>query len=181
MDNLIVQASTYHYDMRHFGKYLDCTHGESGACYSNVFLFADFYKKVGREFDVVLTFGGRSWDNANVFGYHYVLRDTETREYIDPQYSRSTLLPVHEWTLAEYRKEFDEFVKDTGEIPTGDFAAFYGDFHRQYVEAGCLMLRAMARHKPPSKRCITQMLQECSGQGRIPMYGRSLVRKVMFD
>lgn len=180
---MIYQADTYKYDMKNFGRYLDCTHGRSGMCYFNVFTFADFYKEYGKSFNIVLTFGGRSWDDGVcTFGYHYILQDVVTGEYIDPQYRRSTFIPVHVWSLEEYRKEYEDFTSQRGEIPTGDFAAWYGFMYRDYVEAGCLMIRAMASGKSPTKKEIKEMLHECSYDvATKPTLGKSLVKSVIFD
>ena len=177
---MIKQAKTYQFDMNTFGAYQDCPSGNSGECYTNVFLFSDFYKQRGVDTDIILTIGGRSFDNANVFGYHFLLQDKNTKKYIDPQYRYFTFFELHRWSIEDYRKEYDEFLSKAGVTPTGDFCAWYCENFKDYVEAGSLLVRSMANYRKPTKVCINQMLQESVGYGTLPTYGECLIPDFMF-
>ncbi len=177
---MIHQADTYKYDMKHFGKDTKCDQGASGECYNNVFAFAKHYKQLGKIMNIILVFGGRAWDNNNVFGFHYLLQDANTGEYIDPQYRRYTFFPVHQWTVEEYKVDMKEFKKRFGYKQAEEFAAWYCDKHKDYVEAGSLMVRAMADYRKPSKKVIQERMKICCDVIK-PQQGKCLVKMVIFD
>lgn len=178
---MIYQADTYHYDMKHFGKYTECHHGEAGKCFNNVFAFAKHYNALGKTVDVILGIGGRAFDESNVFCYHFLLQDRETGDYIDPQYRRFTFLPLHKWSMLNYQRETDEFEATHDYRHAEEFAAWYCENDLDYVEAGCLMIRAMANYRKPSKKVIRDNTKGLIGYGVKPWFGESLVKRVMFD
>lgn len=177
---MIYQADTYHYDRKHFNRDTNCPDGKPGECYTNVKVFAKHYEALGKSVNIILAFGGRAWSCANVFGFHYLLQDSETGEYIDPQYGRFTFFPVHKWTVKEYKLDSKEHKKKFGYIQAEEFAGWYCENHKDYVEAGSFLIRAMANHRKPSKSIIKERMTNLES-GVKPAYGESLIKKVLFD
>jgi len=177
---MIFQADTYHYDMKHFGECPKCPDGVAGACFNNVFMFEKHYAALNKQMDIVLSIGGRSFDSSSVFCYHFLLQDKDTLEYIDPQYRRYTFLPLHKWSLDDYSRETKEFEEKQGYTHAEEFAAWYCENFADYIEAGCLMIRAMANYRKPSKKTIREHTKELVGYGVKPEYGESLVKTLMF-
>ena len=121
----IEHAFTYQYETKHFGKMLEHAPVKEGSCFDNVINFCKLYKELSRNTSVSLVLGLRGWDNACTMGYHYLVKDDDTGEFTDPQYSRYTFIELHNWSLEDYVKECNEFEQRHGERHSSEFYQWY--------------------------------------------------------
>lgn len=122
----IKQSYTYKYEQKHFSRNIEHKETVGGQCFKNVKGYCKTYKELGRNVLVSLVFGMRSWDDGNcTYGYHYLVKDADTGEFTDPQYSRYTFVELHSWTPEEYDKECDEFEFENKVHPAEEFAYHY--------------------------------------------------------
>lgn len=138
----IKQAFTYKYETKHFGEMLkhDVV---AGQCFKNVANFCKTYADKGRNVMVSLTFGMRTYEEgATSYGYHYLVRDADTGEYSDPQYSRYTFVELHSWTLEDYVKECKEFENVHDIYPAEEFAYHYVHRFKKQLSAAMKFIKS---------------------------------------
>lgn len=124
----IEHAFTYQYETKHFGEMLEHTEIKEGHCFENVINFCDLYNSKGRNTGVSLVVGLRAWDFGGcTSGYHYLVKDIDTGEFSDPQYSRYTFVEIHSWSLEEYKKDLEGFYIEQGFEQSSEFFQWYCD------------------------------------------------------
>ena len=142
------KASTYHYDMKHFGCMLK--HDVKiipGQCFRNVARLEKFYASLGRNMRIVLVYGGRWWDNGCQMGYHFLLQDADTGEYVDVQYRVYFFFVLHSWTPQEYRDERYNFLKKYRHQFSCDFFDYYFNNYKSLMLTAKTLLKKLHKFR----------------------------------
>lgn len=174
----IEHAFTYKYETNHFGVMLDHVGIKEGRCFENVTSFCETYRKRGRNVSVSLVIGLRSWENSScTSGYHYLVRDDETGEFSDPQYSRYTFIEIHNWSLEDYKKDCEEFVEECGIEQSSEFFQWYCEngFSKTFKK-GLQFIKAIASYRV---RLSDKDIKEDCATGIVyakPKYGTKVIQ-----
>lgn len=175
----IKQASTYRYDQRHFQRNIDHEVTVAGECFRNVKDYCRTYEKLGRNVLVSLVFGLRTWEDNCTYGYHYLVKDCDTGEYSDPQYSRYTFVELHSWSLVDYEKECGEFEENYGIHPAEEFAYHYVRNYKKQLSAAMKFIKSQGHCKLTDAEikevCYTSPYQHTE----MPKYGTKEIK--LFD
>lgn len=168
----IKQSYTYKYEQRHFSRNIDHPITEGGQCFKNVKGYCKTYRELGRNVLVSLVFGMRSWDDGNcTYGYHYLVKDAETGEFSDPQYSRYTFVELHSWEPEDYEKECSEFESEQGVHPAEEFAYSYVLKYNKQILAAMRFIKTQGWCKLSDKKlkevCSADPDEVCE-----PQYGK---------
>ena len=149
----IHQADTYKYEMKHFGKLLNQDKGKEGACFDNVVNFCKEYNAASRNTSVSLVMGLRTYDDGHcTMGYHYLVRDDDTLEFVDPQYWRYTFVELHNWTLDDYNKDCDEFHREYGFTQSSEFFQWYcSNGYRKVFQNSIRLIKSLSDIKISDK------------------------------
>lgn len=175
----IEHAFTWKYEMNHFGEMLEHAPTKEGSCFENVINFCELYKSKGRNTSVSLVIGLRSWDNSCTAGYHYLVKDDDTGEFSDPQYSRYTFIEIHNWSLEDYKKDCKEFEDTYGFAQTSEFYQGYvnNGFGKAF-ESALTLIKALAEWRIKltnadiKERCMRGLIDAT------PKYGVQVVKKL---
>lgn len=144
----IEHAFTWQYEIKHFGEMLKHVPTKEGSCFENVINYCELYKSKGRNVSVSLVVGLRAWEEHCTAGYHYLVKDDDTGEFSDPQYSRYTFIEVHNWSLEEYKQECNEYKLVHGEGHSSEFFQWYKEngFYKIMVNA-VKLIKSLAGHR----------------------------------
>lgn len=179
----IEHAFTYQYETKHFGKMLEHSPAKEGSCFDNVINFCKLYREKGRNTGVSLVVGLRGWDNACTMGYHYLVKDDDTGEFSDPQYSRYTFIELHNWSLDEYIKECDEFEAQHGERHSSEFYEWYKEngFYKPMINA-LKLIKSLAGYRIPtlSDKAIKDYVDTYLVSEK-PKYGTQIIKRLNLD
>lgn len=178
----IEHAFTWKYEMNHFGEMLEHAPTKEGSCFENVINFCEFYKSKGRNTSVSLVVGLRAWEDSCTAGYHYLVKDDDTGEFSDPQYSRYTFIEIHNWSLEDYKKDCKEFEDTYGFAQTSEFYHWYvnNGFGKSF-EKGLELIKCLAnrriklRNADIKERCETDFIDAK------PRYGSQVIQKLAVD
>lgn len=178
----IEHAFTWQYEMKHFGEMLKHVPTKEGSCFENVINYCELYKSKGRNVSVSLVIGLRAWEEHCTAGYHYLVKDEDTGEYSDPQYSRYTFIEIHNWSLEDYKKDCEEFAEEYDCQQTSEFYHFYvnNGFGKAF-EKGLSLIKALASRRirlPDAaikERCLQGFLDSK------PKYGTQVIKRLNVD
>lgn len=141
----IQHAFTYRYDINHFGCSIEHSGIKEASCFDNVIEFCKAYQSKGRNVGVALVVGLRGWEESCTMGYHYLVKDLDTEEFADPQYSRYTFIELHSWTLEDYERECSEFEQVYGEKHCSEFYQWYcSNGYRKVMENGVKLIKSLS-------------------------------------
>lgn len=152
----IKQAFTYGYEQEHFGKNLEHVTVAS-ECFKNVKNYCKTYKELGRNVRVSLVMGLRAWDSGTcTYGYHYLVKDADTGQYSDPQYSRYTFVELHSWTPEEYEQECKMFEHNYDGHPAEEFAFYYVELYQKQLRAALKFIKTNGWSRLLSDKAINE-------------------------
>jgi hypothetical protein len=176
----IKQANTYTYEMKHFGELLKLGSGVPGECFKNCKHFAEQYRKLGRDVSISLVLGMRSFESSDVaMCYHYLLKDNETQEYIDPQYWRYTFIELHNWSVEEYIKDCCNFEDEHGIHPAEEFFMWYVENgYNKVLENSMRCIKALSNIRVRLSDNKIKEYLSATGCGFKPTYGKQVINKL---
>lgn len=178
----IEHAFTWKYEMNHFGEMLEHPPTKEGSCFENVINFCELYKSKGRNTSVSLVIGLRAWEDSCTAGYHYLVKDDDTGEFSDPQYSRYTFIEIHNWSLEDYKKDCNEFFKEHDFEQSSEFYQWYvnNGFGKSF-EKGLGFIKSLATWR--IKLTDADIKERCTARfiDAEPKYGKQVVSKLEVD
>ena len=178
----IEHAFTYQYETKHFGKMLEHSPTKKGSCFENVINYCKLYKSLGRNTSVSLVVGLRSWEEHCTMGYHYLVRDDDTLEYSDPQYSSYTFVELHNWTLEDYEQECKEYEEAFGEQHCDEFFQWYCSIgFGKALESAVKLIKNLAGYRIKlTDKEIKERFRE-GYYGNAPKYGKQAIQHLNVD
>lgn len=168
----IKQAFTYRYDQNYFQRNIEHKVTKAGECFRNVKGYCNTYENLGRNVSVALVFGLRSWDTSCTYGYHYLVKDSDTGEYSDPQYSRHTFVELHSWSLSDYEKECKEFEENHNVHPAEEFAYYYVLKYKKQLLAAMKFIKSQGHCKLTDAEIKEVCYTDPEQHIEIPKYGK---------